>query len=122
MTASFFPRALLLLIVGSLIACSTPRKGDIPMADKVPPLPTGMVPDTAPLPPPIARPGSRWVPVRWAELPGLAEDDVHQALQAWQHSCTAPPAALARLCPDIRRLGLANTAQIWHWLQTHMQP
>ena len=92
------------------------------MADKVPPLPTGMVPDTAPLPPPIARPGSRWVPVRWAELPGLAEDDVHQALQAWQHSCTAPPAALARLCPDIRRLGLANTAQIWHWLQTHMQP
>ena len=43
MTASFFPRALLLLIVGSLIACSTPRKGDIPMADKVPPLPTGMV-------------------------------------------------------------------------------
>ena len=112
MTASFFPRALLLLIVGSLIACSTPRKGDIPMADKVPPLPTGMVPDTAPLPPPIARPGSRWVPVRWAELPGLAEDDVHQALQAWQHSCTAPPGWRQRQ-PQGRQLSAGYGAS-WH--------
>lgn len=81
-----------------------------------------MVPDTAPLPAPIVRPQSRWVPVRWAELPGLAEDDIHQALGAWQLSCERPPAALATLCGDLRRLSMASHAQVWHWLQTHMQP
>ena len=122
MTALFLPRALLLLIVGSLLACSTPRKDSVTIADKAAHLPSGMVADTAPLPPPIVRAQSRWIPVRWTELPGLAEDDIHQALQAWQHSCENPPAALAALCPDIRRLSLASPAQIWHWLQTHMQP
>ena len=101
-----------------LASCATPP----PPAAPAPASPQIADDDRAPLPPPILQARSRWVPVRWAELPGLAEDDVHQALQAWQHSCTAPPAAVARLCPDIRRLGLANTAQIWHWLQTHMQP
>ncbi len=122
MTALFLPRALLLLIVGSLLACSTPRKDSVTIADKAAHLPSGMVADTDPLPAPIVRAQSRWIPVRWTELPGLAEDDIHQALQAWQHSCENPPAALAALCPDIRRLSLASPAQIWHWLQTHMQP
>ena len=124
MIATLLPRAVLLFIVGSLLACSSPPKDSPTLADPAvqAPLPSGMVPDTGPLPAPIVRPKSRWLPVRWAELPGLAQDDIHQALGAWQHSCERPPAALAPLCADLRRLSMASSAQIWHWLQTHMQP
>lgn len=124
MIATLLPRAVLLFIVGSLLACSSPPKDSPTLADPAvqAPLPSGMVPDTGPLPAPIVRPKSRWLPVRWAELPGLAQDDIHQALGAWQHSCERPPAALAPLCADLRRLSMASSEQIWHWLQTHMQP
>lgn len=127
MISPFLQRALLALIVGSLAACGTPRKPTVTIPDKPPAapvaaLPVGMVPDTAPLPASVQRAKSRWQPVRWAELPGLAQDDVRPAMEAWQQSCERPPAALAALCPDIQRLQQASTAQVWHWLQTYMQP
>ena len=71
------------LIVGTLAACSTPpapspsRPGAIPPP---PPASTVVLPgDTGPLPPPLAQPKSRWVPVRWAELPGFGDDALHEA-------------------------------------------
>lgn len=125
--AALTQRLLLFFIVGSLAACTSSRKQDVTFVDKDTPigtahLPSGMVADTHPLPAPARRAKSHWQPVRWASLPGLADDDVQQAWQAWLQSCQNPPAAFVKLCPEIRRLQGAQPAQIWHWLQTRMQP
>ncbi|HEY8710968.1 MAG TPA: transglycosylase, partial [Burkholderiaceae bacterium] len=46
--------------------------------------------DTAPLPPPLLQGRSRWIPVRWAQLPGFADDALHEAWNAWLKSCERP--------------------------------
>ena len=51
---------------------------------------------------------SRWVPVAWDDLPGFAQDDLHDAWNAWLRSCERPPARFAALCPEIRRLSIAS--------------
>lgn len=84
--------------------------------------PEGMVSDTSPLPEAIERPKSQWIPVRWSHLPGLAQDDLHDAWNAWLKNCERPHPAFAPLCGDIRRLSITSQSQKWHWLQTHMQP
>ncbi len=112
------------LIVGTLAACSTgPRTP--PSASHEGPetrFPTGEVVDTAPLGPASYRPKSRWLPVRWAELPGFQADALHEAWNAWLRSCERPPAALAALCNDVRRLSIASEAERSYWLQQHLQP
>ena len=57
MIATLLPRAVLLFIVGSLLACSSPPKDSPTLADPAvqAPLPSGMVPDTGPLPAPDQR-------------------------------------------------------------------
>ncbi|HQD14358.1 MAG TPA: transglycosylase, partial [Ottowia sp.] len=70
--------------------------------------PAGPVADTAPLGPAIERARSRWVPVRWAELPGFEQDDTADAWNAWIKSCERPGPTFARLCSEVRRLSLAT--------------
>ena len=96
------------LIVGTLVACSS--------------VPTGDVVETAPLGPPSYRPKSRWLPVRWAELPGLQQDALHEAWNAWLRSCERPPVQLAGLCQDVRRLSIASVEEQRHWMQSNLQP
>ncbi|MGN1056065.1 MAG: MltA domain-containing protein, partial [Comamonas sp.] len=78
--------------------------------------------DTQPLGPATVRPKSRWLPVRWSELPGFDQDALHEAWNAWLRSCERPPAQLAALCQDVRRLSIATDAEQRHWLQTQLQP
>ena len=114
------------LIVGTLVACSSgprvppsaPSSHDGPSTS----FPTGDVIDTAPLGPASYRPKSRWLPVRWAELPGFDADALHEAWNAWLRSCERPHAALAHLCNDVRRLSIASASEQRHWLQSHLQP
>jgi membrane-bound lytic murein transglycosylase A len=73
------------------------------------------------LPEPIARPHSRWTPVRWNELPGLQQDALHEAWNAWLHSCERP-GLWATLCRDVRPLTLATDAERLAWMLTHLQP
>lgn len=114
------------LIVGTLVACSSgPRVPASSGASNDGPstgFPTGEVIDTAPLGPPSLRPKSRWLPVRWAELPGFQNDALHEAWNAWLRSCERPPAALAGLCQDVRRLSIASAQEQSHWLQSNLQP
>ncbi|GAB4213173.1 MAG: murein transglycosylase A [Rhodoferax sp.] len=70
----------------------------------------------------ISRPNSRWVPVPWQELPGLGQDDLVAAWNAWLKSCERPPEALAALCPEVRQLSLADSAERWAWLVQRWQP
>jgi len=78
--------------------------------------------DTAPLPPLIQQAKSRWVPVRWAELPGLDADALHEAWNAWVRSCVRPGAALAALCPDVRQLAIGSAEEPRAWMRARLQP
>ena len=42
--------------------------------------------DLQPLPGERAQPRSRWVPVRWGDLPGWGHDSLHEAWVAWLRS------------------------------------
>lgn len=78
--------------------------------------------DPAPTGPAIQRARSRWVPVRWADLPGLAQDDTTEAWNAWIKSCERPGPTFAPLCSEVRRLSLASADEQRHWLRTRLQP
>ena len=78
--------------------------------------------DTGPLPPPLAQPKSRWVPVRWAELPGFADDALHEAWNAWIKSCERPAPPFTALCGEVRRLSIASADEQRAWLVARLQP
>lgn len=109
-------------IVGTLAACTSvplpPPEPTLPAAPAVPQAPD----DAAPLPPPLVQGKSRWMPVRWSELPGFAEDGLHEAWNAWIRSCERPAAAHAPLCPEVRRLSIASAEEQRAWMQSRLQP
>jgi membrane-bound lytic murein transglycosylase A len=78
--------------------------------------------DTAPLPPPLLQGRSRWIPVRWAQLPGFADDALHEAWNAWLKSCERPGPVFAPLCPDVRRLSIASADEQRQWMVQRLQP
>jgi membrane-bound lytic murein transglycosylase A len=122
-------------IVGSLLSCtshSPPR--DTPTPSPTPPLTTRPAPspelppvadfpgDIAPLPPPIVQGRSRWVPVRWNELPGVSTDALHEAWNAWMRSCERPGGTWAALCPEVRRMSIATLDEQRAWMVARLQP
>ncbi|MDP3761289.1 MAG: MltA domain-containing protein [Ramlibacter sp.] len=109
-------------IVGMLAACGSVP---LPPADEIPPARPGVSAapgDFGPLPPPITQGKSRWQPVRWAELPGFADDSLHEAWNAWLKSCERPGPAFAPLCGEVRRLSIATPAGQREWMMQRLQP
>lgn len=101
-----------------LASCATPPAP----VDTVPPVPVAPVDDdTGPLPPVLQQAKSRWVPVRWSELPGFETDALHEAWNAWVRSCERP-GSLASLCADVRRLSIASAEAQRAWLRARLQP
>lgn len=78
--------------------------------------------DTGPLPGAIAQPKSRWIPVRWSELPGFAEDNPYEAWNAWIKSCERPGPAFAPLCGEVRRLSIGTPEEQRAWMMSRLQP
>ena len=122
-----------MVIVGILSGCAgVPPRGAEPLPAvvapstpvlAVPAVPAAPPPDeTAILPPVIQQAKSRWVPVRWSELPGFGNDALYEAWNAWTKSCERPGAAFAPLCPDIRLLSLASGPQQRAWMMQRLQP
>ncbi len=123
-------------IVEILVACATPAPQDstvvapTPVGTPLPvpvatPLPAQVLPpddDIAELPPVRQQARSRWVPVRWAALPGFGDDALHEAWNAWLKSCERPGATFAALCPDVRVLSLATVQEQRQWMMRHLQP
>jgi membrane-bound lytic murein transglycosylase A len=129
-------------IVGTLAACTSvplppepapaaPVSPAAPVAPAVPVEPLAATPpvaryvlpaDTAPLPPPQLQGRSRWTAVRWAELPGFADDAPHEAWNAWLKSCERPGPAFAALCPEVRRLSIAGADEQRDWMVRRLQP
>jgi len=108
------------LIVGMLAACSSVP---LPPADEVSAVPAATTPAAeAPAGPALARGKSRWLPVSWSELPGFADDSLHEAWNAWVRSCERPHPVLAALCPEVRRLSLGTAEEQRAWLMQRLQP
>ncbi|MEY4442810.1 MAG: hypothetical protein RL442_1810, partial [Pseudomonadota bacterium] len=51
---------------------------------------------------------SRWVPSSWDDLPGWSADPLHEAWEALLTNCQRPSQVFAPLCPDVRRLSIAE--------------
>ena len=111
-------------IVGTLASCAVkPPAPTAPPAGAESPLPPlGNVPDSAPTGPALQRPGSRWVPVRWADLPGFDQDATYEAWNAWIKSCERPPEPFRALCSEVRRLSLATPEEQRQWMRLRLQP
>ena len=124
MTFALLRHALTALIVAALAACSTPPPPPPPSVPLFPstPLPPTPVPDAGRIPPVSGQAVSRWVPVRWDELPGFSADALHEAWNAWVRSCERPPAAFARLCPEVRRLSIGSAGEQRAWMLERLQP
>jgi membrane-bound lytic murein transglycosylase A len=111
-------------IVGILAGCAVgpdqyPASApDLPASEQAAGLPS----DTAPLPPAIQRVGSRWVPVRWAELPGWRPDGLHAVWNAWVRGCERPVAGHAALCGEVRQLSIATDVEQQAWVMRRLQP
>ncbi|GKT16760.1 MltA domain-containing protein [Acidovorax sp. SUPP2522] len=115
------------LIVGTLVACSTtplPPSTPLPPGASLPGVPGAPLPPEppGPLPPPMAQPKSRWIPVHWAELPGFAEDSLHEAWNAWIKNCERPAPAFAPLCGEVRRLSITSADEQRAWMVARLQP
>jgi membrane-bound lytic murein transglycosylase A len=121
-------RALIVgTLAGALVGCgsvalqsppSTPPP-EVPRASTPLPMPDDEV---APSRPAITQAKSRWVAVRWADLPGFADDPLHEAWNAWIKSCEKPLAPWAALCGDVRRFSIAAPEEQRHWLMRSLQP
>jgi membrane-bound lytic murein transglycosylase A len=114
-------------IVGFLLACtSAPIPVPVVTSTPLPPplaLETTAWPDdSGPLPAPMVQAKSRWTAVRWADLPGLNEDPLHEAWNAWLKSCERPGPAFAPLCAEVRRLSIGGANEQRAWLMTRLQP
>lgn len=70
----------------------------------------------------MAQPRSRWTPVRWSDLPGLNDDPLPEAWNAWLKSCERPAPVFAPLCKDVRRLSIAPLEERLQWLTSRLQP
>jgi len=86
------------------------------------PLPTSRADDNGPLPGVIIQAKSRWVPVRWADLPGFEDDALFEAWNAWLKSCERPGLRFAPLCGEARRLSIAPAEEQRAWMVSRLQP
>ena len=78
--------------------------------------------DSGALPAVITQAKSRWVPVRWSDLPGFADDKLFEAWNAWLKNCERPSPTFGPLCADARRLSIAPEAEQRAWMLTRLQP
>ena len=118
-------RVSLALIVTTLVACTTtsqqqndpsavpelqPHGGGAASSTQKPPF-TANVPTK-----------SRWVPVDWGDLPGVATDSLNEAWNAWIKNCERPSTTFAGLCGDVRRMSIASEDEQRKWMMSHLQP
>jgi len=99
-------------IVGSLVSCAVGPVVDVPE----PAEPVVTSDDNAPLPAAMQRGKSRWVPVRYSELPGWGQDRLHEAWNAWVRGCERPAPGHAALCTEGRQLSIATAAEQQAWV------
>ncbi|QDL35978.1 murein transglycosylase A [Rhodoferax sediminis] len=110
-------------IVGTLWGCASAPPYNPAREAGIAALAPGALPgDNGPLPPALQSGKSRWVPVRWADLPGFADDPLFEAWNAWIKSCERPGPTFAPLCAEVRRLSIGTGEEQRAWMMQHLQP
>ncbi len=114
--------AAIIAVAFALVSC-----GSAPVLVPPPTTPGGTVTqprpdDVSSLPAARTQGKSRWVPVRWAELPGFENDALFEAWNAWLKSCERPGPVFAPLCGEVRRLSIASGAEQRAWMMSRLQP
>ena len=71
---------------------------------------------------PITQPRSRWLPAQWSDLPGLAQDSLFEAWNAWLKSCEKPLPVFAGVCAEVRRMSIVSNEEQLSWLKSRLQP
>ena len=79
-------------------------------------------PSTTAIGTPITQEKSRWVPVPWSSLPGLAQDPVGQAWPAWLRSCQKPGPVFTSVCNEARQIANGSDEDKRRWMQQRLQP
>ncbi len=111
MRALFFA----MLILGVLAGCSSP-----PVRDAAPePATNAVLPSTDSA---LLRGRSRWVPARWADLPGWDADRTAELWPALLRGCERPAAGWAEVCAEARRGVPGDDTAVRAWLQARLQP
>jgi membrane-bound lytic murein transglycosylase A len=105
-----------------LVSCASPPLPPSSTPSGAPPAAGSRPGDSGPLPAPLLQGKSRWVPVRWAELPGFEEDQLFEAWNAWLKSCERPGPVFAPLCGEVRRLSIASAEEQRSWMVSRLQP
>jgi membrane-bound lytic murein transglycosylase A len=72
--------------------------------------------------PKITQAKSVWVPVPWEDLPGLTQDNLNEAWQAWLLSCRKNTANTTAVCEGVRRLDGQTSPTQLAWLRRTFQP
>ena len=103
------------LILGALAGCSSPPVRDVASESAA----SAAQPsnDAGEL-----RGRARWVPARWAELPGWEADRTAELWPALLRGCERPAAGWAALCAEARRSVPMDDAAVRGWLQARLQP
>lgn len=107
------------LIVGTLVACTTTQQTYDPTP--VPELPPHGGTPSQPMATNIPT-KSRWIPVDWSELPGVQQDSLSEAWNAWIKNCERPSTVFAGMCRDVRQLSIASEDEQRAWLMSNLQP
>ena len=116
------PAAILGLLAGLLASCAAPPLEPVPPAEDKPPV------ALVPVPGPgtegsLLRARARWVPVRFADLPGWDGDRVAELWPALLRGCERPAPGWANLCAQARSATLPgfsdDAARVW--LQQRLQ-
>ncbi len=110
-------------MAGGLVSCAVYAPEPPPAGPTdLPSGATGRRDDAGPLPAPMVQGKSRWVAVRWGELPGFEDDKLFEAWNAWLKSCERPGPAFAPLCSEVRRLSIASGEEQRAWMVARLQP
>ncbi|MEO7952873.1 MAG: MltA domain-containing protein [Polaromonas sp.] len=124
-----FRMATIIAMTALLVSCASPPLPPSPPLSPSSPsagiesaAPGRRAGDAGPLPAPRLQARSRWIAVRWAELPGFEDDALFEAWNAWIKSCERPGPVFAPLCSEVRRLSIASGEEQRNWMVSRLQP
>ena len=104
---TFFSSRALAALSASVLAALLAACSTTPLPPAAPTVPAGAggaaLPVPAPSGPVLAQGKSRWVAVPWSELPGVHDDALHEAWNAWLKSCERPAPGVGALCSEVDR-------------------
>ena len=103
------------VILGALVGCSSPPVREPALEPSIPAVLPSL--DSA-----LLRGRARWVPTRWADLPGWDADRTAELWPALLRGCERPAAGWDAVCAEARRGVPGDDAAVRAWLQARLQP